>query len=1111
MPVSVEPCETGRDLLRSLQRPSNFSHSEPRCVLPRIHQSSRSLRDRLVALIFLLAAPILGSFRVFGPTTLYNGITLPAAWPPTRTPTQESHVPPYVFNPPAVIPIGLGRQLFVDDFLIQQTTLMRTAHRPVMYPNNPVLSPGGPDLKGVAFPYSDGVWYDPADHLFKMWYLGSYGNMVSYAYSTDGKSWIKPSLPDAVVPGTNTVLQIGGQRDSDTIWMDLDDPDPARKFKAFAVAYPPVINIYFSSDGIHWSGPQTQTINSVSDRTTVFWNPFRKVWVDSARYNATLPATATAPSHYGRVRYYSESPDLVNWFPANPLNAFWSGPDEKDPPYAGSGGALPELYNLDAVAYESVLVGLFSWFNPGPAYGPSYAAGPDLVELGVGFSRDGFNWVRPTRGGGANAFIPASNVPGTWNAYNTQSAGGGFLVVGDELWFYFSGRTLQKPASGVGSAGLAILRRDGFYSMDAGASEGVLTTRTVQFTGKYLFVNARDPQGALQVEVLDRNGNVIAPFSKQNCAVVSADTTLRQVSWNGVSDLSSLAGTPVQLRFYLTNGELYSFWVTGDASGASHGYVAAGGPGFTTNTDTVGSRNVSTGPATRRERPGTSDRVVGHAALTPTERIATSMVRQHYVAPDGRSSGSGEIQDPWDLQTALNHPPSVRPGDVLWLRNGVYGSGATVFTSNLKGTNTEPILVRQFRGERATISGQLKVQGSNTWFWGFELANTTIQNRISNQGGSWSAPPGFLEGIVVFGPGSKFINLIVHDTAEGFSFWTPAQDSEIYGSLIYNNGWMGTDRGHGHGIYTQNRYGLKIVADNVIFQGFGLGIHCYGSSAAYIENYIFDGNTIFNSGTLVSRGTHDYNFLVTGGHGPKNITVTNNYTYHTPSDSSGASALDWSTDVQASKLIATSNYWIGGQVAIELFNWHDATFKYNTTHSSEGYSLMVANLEPQTYEWANNTYYGAGRFSIDRKDERFTEWQAATGLDRDSKYIPGRPTGTWVFVRPNRYEPGRANITIYNWGLADVVPVDVSNVLKVGESFEVRNAQDFFAAPVLSGTYLGGTLSIPMRGLTVARPQGAVPNLPKAVGPEFGAFVLLPGVSPDGGLAKSPRQASKGR
>ena len=49
-----------------------------------------------------------------------------------------------------------------------------------------------------------------------------------------------------------------------------------------------------------------------------------------------------------------------------------------------------------------------------------------------------------------------------------------------------------------------------------------------------------------------------------------------------------LNGTPVKFRFHLRNGRLYAFWVSPSPSGASHGYVAAGGPGFAGPTDTVG-------------------------------------------------------------------------------------------------------------------------------------------------------------------------------------------------------------------------------------------------------------------------------------------------------------------------------------------------------------------------------------------------------------------------------------------------------------------------------------------------------------------------------------------
>jgi hypothetical protein len=110
----------------------------------------------------------------------------------------------------------------------------------------------------------------------------------------------------------------------------------------------------------------------------------------------------------------------------------------------------------------------------------------------------------------------------------------------------------------------------------------------VQFSGKHLFVNVDAPNGELRVAILDEEGKALPRFSRGKCAPVKGDATLAPVKWRGAKDLSRLAGRPVSLRFHLTNGRLYSFWVSPDRSGASHGYVAAGGPGFTGMTDTVG-------------------------------------------------------------------------------------------------------------------------------------------------------------------------------------------------------------------------------------------------------------------------------------------------------------------------------------------------------------------------------------------------------------------------------------------------------------------------------------------------------------------------------------------
>ena len=77
--------------------------------------------------------------------TLYNGIALPDEWPPrSERVTREPGRVPYLAEPPAVIPIDVGRQLFVDDFLIATTNLHRTFHQPEYHRANPVLTPGKP-------------------------------------------------------------------------------------------------------------------------------------------------------------------------------------------------------------------------------------------------------------------------------------------------------------------------------------------------------------------------------------------------------------------------------------------------------------------------------------------------------------------------------------------------------------------------------------------------------------------------------------------------------------------------------------------------------------------------------------------------------------------------------------------------------------------------------------------------------------------------------------------------------------------------------------------------------------------------------------------------------
>jgi hypothetical protein len=115
----------------------------------------------------------------------------------------------------------------------------------------------------------------------------------------------------------------------------------------------------------------------------------------------------------------------------------------------------------------------------------------------------------------------------------------------------------------------------------------------------------------------------------------------------------------------------------------------------------------------------------------------------------------------------------------------------------------------------------------------------------------------------------------------------------------------------------------------------------------------------------------------------------------------------------------------------------------------------------------------------------FAEYRKATGFDGSSKLLApvnGRPAGTRVFVRPNRYEKGRAHVAVLNWDGVRAVKVDLSGIgLEVGAKFQVRNVPDLFGPPGVEGVYRGR--------------EGAVPTLRSPIAPHFDAFLVIPEAS----------------
>ena len=429
----------------------------------------------------------------------------------------------------------------------------------------------------------------------------------------------------------------------------------------------------------------------------------------------------------------------------------------------------------------------------------------------------------------------------------------------------------------------------------------------------------------------------------------------------------------------------------------------------------------------------------------------------YFVSASGTSAGDGSKARPWDLPTALaNAAGKVQPGDTVWLRGGTYKGS---FRSELRGTASKPVVVRQYPGERAIIDGNgtsvstLFVNGEYSVFWGFEMTNS-YPNRVLSQTAAHRSNV-----IANYANHTKYINLVIHDGGVGFYNESPYYDVEIAGCVIYNSGYQKPDRGHGHGIYLRSNTGPVTARDNILFTQFGYGFHVFTNPGeGELKNIRLEGNISFNNGTLATNSSSS-NILFGGDAYATGGVLKSNYTYESPSVAARNVVVGWGVTKNGTVQLQ-DNYFAGGATVLEVGSWSTFTA---TNNRLMGVDTLV-NL--------NDPAITMSKFS----------GQTQTAL----------PTATKVVVRKNPYEPGRANIAVYNWGGDGSVPVDLTGIVPQGASYEIRNVQNLFGTPVVSGTYSGsGSVTLPIRAVSPPAPVGFSSSRAPSTGTTFGAYVVM--------------------
>lgn len=472
------------------------------------------------------------------------------------------------------ITVGAARQLFLDDHLIaSQQNVSRQIHSARKHPANPVLEPTEPWERDTVILYGSVI--QDGDKR-RMWYYA--GGNVGYAESEDGLRWRKPDLGLIAHQGRDTNLVIRrdeGEGSPGTlpyllenfgVFRDDRDPDASRRYKMgfsslqrdytgpkpspFHAGQRRGLGVAVSPDGIHWRLFESWATQATCDGATHWmYDPISRRYVLYGRTKFASPEVLAAVADkpwlhfWGRsvIRAESKPDNFLHWEQVEPNSGeLVLTADAQDPP--GS-----EIYSMMVFPYEGVYIGLVQVFHK--------ELDTCRLELQLAVSRDTRHF---TRVGDRAPFIPVG-PKGSWDQYNNSAATSPPLEVGDELWFYYGGRSNpHSPYQAAGAVkraciGLATVPRDRFASLSAGEQSGQIVTKPLRLDGRVLHLNANAGAGRMAIELLDAAGNAVAKSKP-----ITRDGLDIPVAWE-TGGLETRA-SPVRLRIEMQEAELFALW-----------------------------------------------------------------------------------------------------------------------------------------------------------------------------------------------------------------------------------------------------------------------------------------------------------------------------------------------------------------------------------------------------------------------------------------------------------------------------------------------------------------------------------------------------------------------
>lgn len=447
--------------------------------------------------------------------------------------------------------IGSRRELFVDHYLIGNL-------------DNVTLELQKPHDEGIAFHFDQ-----PWEGLFCAYvtiikfsdqYIAYYRGMpvsgadgsqdetTCVAVSDDGVHWTKPNLGIFEVDGTkdNNVILANHAPLSHNFCPMLDDREgvPAeQRFKALGGTSRTGLVPFQSADGFRWEKMQDEPVitkGAFDSQNEPLWSPAEKcyvcyfrVFVDGIRRNSRCTSEDFLTWSEPVLMEYGDKP--IEHLYTNQTGTYYRAPHLY---VAISARFFPgkrilskeqaAAINVDPGYFNDCSDAIFMTSRGGNQYDRTFMEG--FLKPVIGLE----NWVSRTN-------YPALNVVPTGK---------------NEMSVYVN-QNYGQPTAHLRRYSL---RTDGFVAATAPYEGGELVTKPLTFDGNELELNfATSAAGSVLVEIQDADGNPIAGFNEKDAEPTVGNEIKRVVHWKSGSNVSSLAGKPVRLRFVMRDAELFAY------------------------------------------------------------------------------------------------------------------------------------------------------------------------------------------------------------------------------------------------------------------------------------------------------------------------------------------------------------------------------------------------------------------------------------------------------------------------------------------------------------------------------------------------------------------------